>query len=424
MIQHARDARRGCEHEARNWRPSSGGLVIGLLMALALIAAPAFAGGLLVTWDAGSEADLAGYRIYYGTEPSLYTETVDVGKVTSHLLQNLTEGLTYYLVVTAYDLAGNESLPSVEVAATVTAAEIYIELMAGGIQVRWSALSGADSYAVYASNDPYFTPQSPVAQGSSTQYLDAVLYKTTPFARYYIVQALSGGTVIHTFERIGAFSRGLKRGQNLVSMPLVPQDNSISKVLGSQLNGAANAGGADKVLYWNGRDYEVSWLVEGTGTSYDGKWMTQAGDQESPLKLDPDRSFWVILRPNAPDTILTFTGKVSSEPNRVIDLVQGTNHIGSCYPVPVTLVASELAADGVAVGGSSSGKADKLMRWLGSRYEVAWLVGGTGTSWDGTWFNESGAAPTTIRFEPGTGYVLWIRGSNASTVWTYPNPQP
>jgi hypothetical protein len=424
MIVHARNARRSEKLGVWDRRHTRIGRAIILLVVLLMIATQGFAGGLLVTWDANTETDLAGYRIYYGVEPSVYTQMVDVGNATFHIIENLPEGETFYVVVTAYDENSNESLPSDEIAATVTAAEIYMDLLADGIQIRWSALSGATGYAVYSSSDPYFSALTPIAQIATTSYTDRVAYQTAPFARYYVVKAFSGGSAMHTFDRVGVFSKGLKRGQNLISMPLVPADNSISRVLGSQLNGAANSSQSDKVLYWNGRDYEISWLVEGTNSAYDGKWMTQAGDQESSLKIDPDHSFWVILRPTSADTVLTFAGKVSKEVNRTINLVQGPNFIGTCYPVSVSLAMSELAADGVAVGGSSSGKADKLMRWLGSRYEVAWLVGNTGTAWDGSWFNESGSSSSAIQFNPGVGYVLWTKGDNPHKVWTYPNPQP
>jgi len=395
---------------------------ISLLAVGLAFAAPGFAGGLLVTWDANTESDLAGYRIYYGVESSVYTQMVDVGNVTAYTLPDLTEGQTYYLVVTAYDRTGNESLPSTEVSATVTAAEIYITLAADGIQVYWTALAGADRYRIYASGDPYFTPAAPVAEITTSSYKETINYKAVPFARYYVVEALTGGMVLHTFDRIGVFSRGLRKGQNLVSMPLIPADNSLKGIFGTQLNGAPNAGQADKILSWNGSDYEIAWLVEGTNTAYDGKWMTQAGDQESSLKLNPDHSFWVVLRSSSVDTVLTFTGKLSQAANREITIVQGPNFIGTCYPVNVSLAQSELAADGVVVGSSSSSKADKIMCWLGSKYEVAWLVGGTGTAWDGTWLNESGSASTTIQFNPGVGYVLWIKGNNAAKTWTYPNP--
>jgi hypothetical protein len=389
-----------------------------------MIAGQALAGGLLISWDANTEPDLAGYRIYYGTAPATYDQMIDVGKETSRVIDNLQEGQTYYLVVTAYDLNGNESLPSAEISAIVTSAEIYVERAANGIQINWSALDGANSYSVYASNDPYFTPATPVAQLTTTSYLDAVNIKSLPFARYYVVKAFSGGVAMHTFDRVGAFNIGLRPGRNLVSIPLLPNNAAITPVLGSQLNGATNAAQSDKILYWNGRDYEVAWLVEGTSSSMEGKWVTQAGDQISTIQLDPDRSFWLLLRPNAPDTILTITGKISTEPNRTIELTQGPNFIGTCYPVNVALKQSDLADDGVALGSKSSTNADKLMKWTGTKYDVAWLVGSTGTVWDGTWFNESGAAPSSMALNPGSGYILWIKGNNPSKVWTYPNPQP
>jgi hypothetical protein len=422
MMVLARKARKGIEQGVRDRDHSRILRAVSLLVVLMMIATRSFAGGLLVTWDPNSESDLAGYRIYYGVEQSVYTQMIDVGNVTSYTIGNLQEGVTYFLVVTAYDLNGNESLPSAEISATVTAAEIYVALDDEGVQLRWTALSGATLYRIYTSSNPYFVEQTAAAELAATTYTDVVNYKTAPFGRYYVVKAFAGETLLHTFDRVGVFSKGLRKGQNLISMPLVPMDNSLNAVLGTQLNGAGNAGQSDKVLYWNGTDYEIAWLVEGTNTAYDGKWMTQAGDQESSLRLDPDRSFWVMLRSTSIDTVLTFTGKVSKDADREITLVQGPNFIGSCYPVSRTLVQSELAADGVAVGGSSSGKSDKIMRWLGTRYEVAWLVGGTGTAYDGTWLNESGFGTTAIQFNPGSGYILWIKGNNASKSWTYPNP--
>ncbi len=58
--------------------------------------------------------DLRGYKIYYGTSPGSYTAIVDVGKVTSFSLQNLSPG-TYYITVSAYNSAGTESGYSNEV---------------------------------------------------------------------------------------------------------------------------------------------------------------------------------------------------------------------------------------------------------------------------------------------------------------------
>ncbi len=69
-------------------------------------------------WDANSEADLAGYKLTYGTVSGAYTETVDAGNATTATAANLNAGTTYYFVVTAYNTEGLDSLPSNEVTYT------------------------------------------------------------------------------------------------------------------------------------------------------------------------------------------------------------------------------------------------------------------------------------------------------------------
>jgi Fibronectin type III domain len=71
-----------------------------------------------LAWDPGSEADIAGYRLHYGTSSSTYTDSIDVGNATSATMSSLTAGITYFCVVTAYNTAGLESVPSSEVSFT------------------------------------------------------------------------------------------------------------------------------------------------------------------------------------------------------------------------------------------------------------------------------------------------------------------
>lgn len=73
----------------------------------------------VVTWNANTESDLAGYKVYYGTESGQYTISIDVGNVTQRKVSGLEVGGVYYFVVTAYDLNGNESAPSGQVAYSV-----------------------------------------------------------------------------------------------------------------------------------------------------------------------------------------------------------------------------------------------------------------------------------------------------------------
>lgn len=71
-----------------------------------------------LAWDANTEPDISGYRLYYGTASGNYSYESEVGNATTTTVSNLTVGQTYYFVVTDYNTAGLESLPSNEVSYT------------------------------------------------------------------------------------------------------------------------------------------------------------------------------------------------------------------------------------------------------------------------------------------------------------------
>ena len=70
-----------------------------------------------VSWNANTESDLAGYRIYVGTRSGSYgvVGPFEVTNSTSFTIPNLPTGTTYYFAVSAFDKSGNESAKSVEV---------------------------------------------------------------------------------------------------------------------------------------------------------------------------------------------------------------------------------------------------------------------------------------------------------------------
>ena len=72
-----------------------------------------------LTWNANTESDLAGYKIYVGTVPGVYGPPTSVGNVTTCQVPNLATGQTYYFSVTAVDTSGNESLYSNEVSKSI-----------------------------------------------------------------------------------------------------------------------------------------------------------------------------------------------------------------------------------------------------------------------------------------------------------------
>lgn len=76
-------------------------------------------GKMVVTWHSNTEPDLAGYKVYYGNESRNYTNVIDVGNVTEKLVTGLKFYVPWYVAVTAYDTANNESSFSQEVSITL-----------------------------------------------------------------------------------------------------------------------------------------------------------------------------------------------------------------------------------------------------------------------------------------------------------------
>ena len=87
--------------------------LVALFIMLAL--AVAHAARVLLTWDPDPEPDIAGYRIYYGTNSRVYQVIVDVGNVTNTIVSGLERGLTWYFAATAYNTSSLESDLSEEV---------------------------------------------------------------------------------------------------------------------------------------------------------------------------------------------------------------------------------------------------------------------------------------------------------------------
>jgi len=86
------------------------------------------AGAVELSWDAPTEntdgsalTDLAGYRIYWGTEAGELANsiTIDNPGVVTYVLENLVPA-TYYFVATAYNVDGAESDPSEMATGTIS----------------------------------------------------------------------------------------------------------------------------------------------------------------------------------------------------------------------------------------------------------------------------------------------------------------
>jgi hypothetical protein len=98
---------------------------ISLTLILGLFSTPAHSAEVTLAWDPNTEPQLAGYKVYYksgssgppydGTGPSEGDSPIDVGDVAEFRLHGLTNGVSYFFAVTAYDTEGYETYYSNEV---------------------------------------------------------------------------------------------------------------------------------------------------------------------------------------------------------------------------------------------------------------------------------------------------------------------
>lgn len=64
-----------------------------------------------MTWNANTDPDLAGYRLYHGLAPNDLPDVVPLGLVTTYQWTGLTPvGVTHYFKLSAIDSSGNESI--------------------------------------------------------------------------------------------------------------------------------------------------------------------------------------------------------------------------------------------------------------------------------------------------------------------------
>src|SRR5881296_2834941 len=76
-----------------------------------------------LAWDSVTAPTLSGYRVYFGTAPGTYLQSlgqgISVGNATAYTLTGLASGSQYYFAVTAFDTLGVESLYSNEVSKNI-----------------------------------------------------------------------------------------------------------------------------------------------------------------------------------------------------------------------------------------------------------------------------------------------------------------
>ena len=97
-------------------------LVLSFIIVFIFTTSIAFAATVILQWNPNTEADLAGYKLYYGGTSRLvqpYTVTIPIPDKTAITFSVELNPGTYFFSLTAYDLASNESGYSNEVSTII-----------------------------------------------------------------------------------------------------------------------------------------------------------------------------------------------------------------------------------------------------------------------------------------------------------------
>ncbi len=105
-------------------------------------------------WNPNTEPDFAGHKIYSGTSSRNYDSVNDVGDLTSYTIQNLVEGQTYYIAVTAYNTFNTESDYSAEVVYTIPILDLTVPSNGSmDNDTQWTSSTG--TWLVSSGANPY-----------------------------------------------------------------------------------------------------------------------------------------------------------------------------------------------------------------------------------------------------------------------------
>ena len=136
-----------------------------LLLLPLLIGLPANAASVNLAWNANPEADIAGYKVHYGTASDSLNQIRDIGKSTSTTLSNLASNTKYFCAVQAYNTAGLTSNLSAQISFTTpidTFPEIAVERPVGTNLVDGTASATFGNVTVGVSGSPVtFTVKNP-----------------------------------------------------------------------------------------------------------------------------------------------------------------------------------------------------------------------------------------------------------------------
>lgn len=175
-----------------------------LALALWLIASPSFAAvqNCTFAWNARTEADLAGYKIRWGTTSGVYPNTITLGTVTTTTCSALgmTSAGTYYASIAAFDTSNQTGTYSSQISVTLatvdpapTAPTITTFSPPSGAVGTSVTITGTNFSPTLASNTVKFNGTTATLSSGTTTQLVAVVPSAATTGKISVTT--SAGTV-------------------------------------------------------------------------------------------------------------------------------------------------------------------------------------------------------------------------------------
>jgi hypothetical protein len=100
-----------CHKRQNAWNIMAG--LLSMILVFVIVSGMAWAAQITLAWDPNTEPDIAGYKLYIGYSPNLSKDNYSFFKIVvgnqTQTSYTVTDGITYYFTLTAYNEKGYES---------------------------------------------------------------------------------------------------------------------------------------------------------------------------------------------------------------------------------------------------------------------------------------------------------------------------
>jgi hypothetical protein len=196
---------------------------------------PETGGKLNVSWLANGEPDLDHYTVLWGTSPGVYTGSANAAKMTTYSIAGLTNGVTYYVALTATNTSNRTSASTPGIPAIPTwvrglrspgfVGTLRVNKSGTDALLSWSPVTTdiygkpatVASYEVFRGTTPNFVPGpgNKIGQPTGTSFTDpGALAAGTTY--HWLVRAVDGG------GNVGGLGNELPYGVDVITLAKVP----------------------------------------------------------------------------------------------------------------------------------------------------------------------------------------------------------